>query len=170
MLSFVMSLTSRQNLLATAIAARSKRSQCPASGTKSGSPSSGMVPLLLPRLRHFHHQQRRSLKMSSEPIFKQQFGNKLHHLTPLTPNVDPQEYGYIRDESSKTLLPTTVPDSIPLAPESVMKLIKCNCSGEGPCRTMRCSCSHSKLPCTLFCNCGATNECLNELTKAATSE
>ena len=38
------------------------------------------------------------------------------------PNVDPQEYGYIRDESSKTLLPTTVPDGIPLAPESVMKL------------------------------------------------
>ena len=44
--------------------------------------SSGMVPLLLPRLRHFHHRQRRSLKMSSEPIFKQQFGSKLHHLTP----------------------------------------------------------------------------------------
>jgi hypothetical protein len=44
------------------------------------------------------------------------------HATSLDPpNLDLQEYGYIRDESSKTLLPTTVPDGTPLAPESVMK-------------------------------------------------
>ena len=81
------------------------------------------------------------------------------------PIVDPQEYGYVKIESSKTLLPTTVPDGIPLAPADVMKLIKCNCGSDSPCRTMRCSCNQSKLPCTLFCNCNASTDCLNELNK-----
>ena len=79
------------------------------------------------------------------------------------PPIDPREYGYVRDESSKTLLPTTVADGVTLAPEDIMTLIKCNCEGANPCRTMRCSCSCS--PCTLFCKCNAASKCLNKLTK-----
>lgn len=62
------------------------------------------------------------------------------------PPIDPREYGYVRDEPSKTLLPTTVPDGVTLAPGDITTL-----SATNPCRTMRCSCSRSKLPCTLFC-------------------
>ena len=43
------------------------------------------------------------------------------------PALDPVEYGYVRHEPSKTLLPTTVPEGVTLAPEEIMTLIKCNC-------------------------------------------
>ena len=78
------------------------------------------------------------------------------------PALDPVEYGYVRHEPSKTLLPTTVPDGVTLAPDEIMTLIECNCEGASACRNMRCSCSRSKLPCTLFCKCKAGDECLNE--------
>ena len=42
------------------------------------------------------------------------------------PPIDPREYGYVRDEPSKTLLPTTVPDGVTLASGDIMTLIKCN--------------------------------------------
>ena len=64
------------------------------------------------------------------------------------PALDPVEYGYVRHEPSKTLLPTTVPDGVTLAPDEIMTLIKCNCEGASACRNRRCNCSRSKLPCT----------------------
>ena len=82
-----------------------------------------------------------------------------------SPARDPVEYGYVRHEPSKTLLPTTVPDAVTLAPDEIMTLIKCNCEGTSACRNMRCSCSRSKLPCALFCKCNGGDKCLNELTK-----
>ena len=81
------------------------------------------------------------------------------------PTLDPVEYEYVRHEPSKTLLPTTVPDGVTLAPDEIMTLIKCNCEGASACRNMSCSCSRSKLPCALFCKCNAGDEFLNELTK-----
>ena len=81
------------------------------------------------------------------------------------PALDPIEYGYVRYEPSKTLLPTTVPDDVTLAPDEIVSLMKCNCEGASACRNTRCSCSRSKLPCTLFCKCNAGDECFNELTK-----
>lgn len=81
------------------------------------------------------------------------------------PAVDPTEHGYTRHEPSKSLLPTTVPDGVSLAPDEIMALIKCNCDDTAPCRNMRCGCSRSKLPCTLFCKCNGGIECHNELTK-----
>ena len=86
------------------------------------------------------------------------------------PDVDPVNFGYSRHEPSKSLLPVTVPADVPLAPDEIMKLIKCSCEGPSPCRTQRCSCSRLKLPCTLFCKCNAGSECLNDLTKTVTSQ
>ena len=40
--------------------------------------------------------------------------------------LDPVEYEYVRHEPSKTLLPTTVPQGVTLAPDEIMPLIKCN--------------------------------------------
>ena len=81
------------------------------------------------------------------------------------PALDPVEYGYARHEPSKTLLPTTVPDSVTLAPDEIMTLIKCNYEGASAFRNKRCNCNCSKLPCTLFFKCNGGDECLNELTK-----
>ena len=50
------------------------------------------------------------------------------------PALDPVEYGYVRQKPSKTLLPTTVPDGVTLAPDEIMTLIKCNCEGASACR------------------------------------
>lgn len=80
------------------------------------------------------------------------------------PSIDPVEFGYVRHEPSKSLVPVTVPAGVPLAPDEILSLIKCNCQGDKRCGTQRCSCSRQKLPCTLFCGCNAGNECFNELT------
>lgn len=85
------------------------------------------------------------------------------------PAADPVNFGCTKHEPSKSLLPVTVPASVPLAPEEIMQLIKCGCEGSSPCRTLRCSCSRLKLPCTLFCKCNAGSECLNDLTKTVTT-
>ena len=81
------------------------------------------------------------------------------------PALNPQEYGYVKDESMKILLPTTVPVGVPLAPDNVLKLIKCNCAGDKRCRTTKCSCNRSNLPCTVFCSCNGESDCKNKLTK-----
>lgn len=81
------------------------------------------------------------------------------------PALDAVEYGYVRHEPSKTLLPTTVPNGVTLPRDEIMTLIKYNCKGASAYRNMRCSCSRSRLPCTLISKCNAGDECLNELTK-----
>ena len=37
------------------------------------------------------------------------------------PPLDPSQYGFTRDERSKSMVPTTVPDSVELAPTDVLK-------------------------------------------------
>ena len=59
------------------------------------------------------------------------------------PALDPVEYGYVRHEPSKTLLPTTVPEGVTLAPDEIMTLIKCNWEGASACSNMRCNCRRS---------------------------
>ncbi len=81
------------------------------------------------------------------------------------PSLNPQEYGYVKDEIMKILLPTTVPDGVSLAPNIILKLIKCNCAGEKRCRRTNYSCNRSKLPCTVFCNCNGKSDCKCKLTK-----
>ena len=55
------------------------------------------------------------------------------HALQLHPQkLEPTEYGWIKDESAKSLQPTTVPADTPLAPSSILKLIRCTCSSETP--------------------------------------
>ncbi|KAG1677196.1 hypothetical protein GQR58_013996 [Nymphon striatum] len=68
------------------------------------------------------------------------------------PAVDPTEHGYTRHESSKSLLPTTVPDGVSLAPDEIMALIKCNCDDTAPCRNMRCQLIKNNIICILIKN------------------
>ena len=47
-----------------------------------------------------------------------------HALDPHPPALLPETYGWLRNETSETLTPMTVPEGIVLAPEDVPKLIK----------------------------------------------
>ena len=68
---------------------------------------------------------------------------------PDLPQLDPTEYGWTRDEVSKSLISIMVFSEVKMAPPEVFKLIRCGCSSSNPYSTARCSCSASKLPCTL---------------------
>ena len=91
-------------------------------------------------------------------------------VSPDPPPADPLNYGYVRHEPSKSLLPITVPNGVALAPDAIMSLIKCNCQeSKSRCKTSKCTCNRAKLPCTLFCKCNGGDDCLNELTRTVTA-
>ena len=88
-----------------------------------------------------------------------------HALHSAPPLIDPLNNGVILDTSTKSLLPISLPEAIPLAPENILKLIRCSCETDTPCKTMRCRCASAKLPCTVFCHCHA-DACYNQLPKS----
>ncbi len=161
---FLMLLTRQQSLSVLAIAKQFMKRRCMSDvrykiwTTKFGNTatSAPKIQALLPTTEAFVENVKRSHIQTG--IWKAA-------LTLDPPTLDLVEYGYVRHEPSKSLIPTTVPDGVTLAPDDIMSVIKCNCEGASACRNMRCSCNRSKLPCTLFCKCEAGDECLNELTK-----
>ena len=78
----------------------------------------------------------------------------LQQLSP--PEMDPELHGWIKDTKLKTLQPVPFPVETELAPEFVMRLIRCGCKSATPCRTCVCSCTADGLNCTIFCACYAT--------------
>ena len=72
--------------------------------------------------------------------------------------MDPTEYGWIKDEATKSLVPTTS-----LAPQSILKLIKCSCASVDLSKSLRCVCHQAKLSCTMLCAC-INSTCMNEHT------
>ena len=78
----------------------------------------------------------------------------------------PTEFGWIREWATRSLSPVTVPRGIPLAPEDILQLIKCQCDTEGPCGSMCCGCNKAPLGCTVFCVCQGSIACKNEQTVA----
>ena len=50
---------------------------------------------------------------------------------------------------------------VPYAPEQILKLVKCGCVSERPCKGANCGCMGHQLPCTMFCVCGCGRACLN---------
>ncbi len=81
------------------------------------------------------------------------------------PELDPTQYGWYRDATTKMLQPVMLPEDVSPAPISVLKLIKCGCSSGRPCSTARCSCASAKLSCSMFCTCRGREDCHNEQTK-----
>ena len=79
-------------------------------------------------------------------------------------SLEPTDYGWMKEASMKSLRPTTVPADTPLAPSDILKMIRCACSSETPCKSSRCGCNHAKLACTMFCSCQASNACHNDQT------
>ena len=53
------------------------------------------------------------------------------------PSLNPAEYGWIRDEPSKCLLPVLLPPGKAAAPDELLKMIRCGCESEEPCHKWR---------------------------------
>ena len=86
-------------------------------------------------------------------------------LNPST--LDPTAFGYMKDEATKSLIPVTTPPNVKLAPANILRLIRCNCTSDNPCKSSGCGCNKAKLACTMFCACHASVRCLNDQTRAA---
>ena len=72
------------------------------------------------------------------------------------PELHVEKYGWVKDSKLKTLQPVLIPTNVELAPETVMRLIRCGCKSVNPCRTLSCSCKRDGLNCTIFCACYAS--------------
>ena len=81
------------------------------------------------------------------------------------PNLDPTEYGWSRDEDTKSLQPVMLPSSKSPAPDYILKLVCCSCASESPCSSSRCGCVAANLACTVFCHCQGGSVCRNEQTR-----
>ncbi len=77
------------------------------------------------------------------------------------PDLNPTDFGWSKDIHTGSLTATTVPAGTPLAPQKLLKLIKCTCKGEIPCGTRRCSCRNAGIVCTMFCECHSDGQCWN---------
>ena len=77
--------------------------------------------------------------------------------------MDPTAYGwYMKDRSLTAVM---LPPNTALAPDALLKIVKCSCKGEKLCNTHRCSCNISEMTCTVFCNCKRDDECWNHHTR-----
>ena len=88
-------------------------------------------------------------------------------LQPYPPAIDPPAFGWSLAEGSKTIIPATLPSDTLLAPDDLLKLLRCSCSSETPWKTHRCSCSSASLACSVFCACQSGQGCFNERTRQA---
>ena len=71
------------------------------------------------------------------------------------PAHNPRDYGWKADDINKLLSATTVAEGVCLAPDCVLKVIRCGCDSESSCKRGNCGC-------TLFCACGVGPSCLNK--------
>jgi hypothetical protein len=69
------------------------------------------------------------------------------------PELDPELYRWVKDSTSKPLQRVTLPTGIQLAPDSIMRLIRCGCKSVTPCNKRACACMREGLGCTVFCAC-----------------
>ena len=89
----------------------------------------------------------------------------MYALSSEPPDMLSEHFGWLPNEAAKTLSSTTVPRGVTIAPEYILKLIKCQCESESPCSSLRCGCNKVRLECTMFCVCQGGIICMNEQTK-----
>ena len=83
------------------------------------------------------------------------------------PDLDPTDFGWFKDEASKSLSPVTMPKDVAPALRGVLEMIRCGCVTDPVCSTTRCGCSTAQLACTVFCGYHGTAQCNNQWTKDA---
>ena len=74
-------------------------------------------------------------------------------LNPHPSHLRPTDVGWEVDQNSGDLCPVTVAEGVALAPEELLKLMKCGCKSEMPCSTQWCGCRSSGIVCSIFCGC-----------------
>ena len=77
------------------------------------------------------------------------------------PELVPTNFGWEKDEASRSLLPVTISECVALAPMDVLKVIRCGCATDQPCATARCICGTVEMACTIFCGYHGMEECCN---------
>ena len=77
------------------------------------------------------------------------------------PPLSAVDYGWEVDKTNKCLIPRNMAEGVLYAPEQILKLVKCGCASQRPCKGGNCGCMGHQLPCTLFCACGGASACLN---------
>lgn len=82
-------------------------------------------------------------------------------LTGDSPPLDPADYGWEKDDINKCLIPRNMKEGVPYAPEYILKLVRCGCTSQQPCKSGKCGCMGRQLPCTMFCACGGGPSCAN---------
>ena len=81
------------------------------------------------------------------------------------PDLDPNHYGWHKDEDGTTLSPATLPPGVSVVPINILQMVKCGCSTSQPCYTGRCGCVGAHMSCSMFFNCSAGSVCCNEHTR-----
>ncbi len=82
--------------------------------------------------------------------------NALNLETPWN-TFDALQYGWSKDEPTRSLVPITVPANTDLAPSYIQEIIKCSCASNTPCSSANCGCNKAGIPCSVFCGCHITD-------------
>ncbi len=82
-----------------------------------------------------------------------------HNMGPLT------HMGWTRCDGSTSLAPTTVPDHVSLAPDNILKMMKCSCVSATPCKSKRCGCHNANKACTSLYACQGGDGFFNQKTR-----
>ena len=85
------------------------------------------------------------------------------------PTVDIYHHGWDKEGETKYVVPMLVNKDVSLVPEEILKVFRCGCSSDNPCKSGHCSCTKSNLPCSTFCECEGGISCRNPF-KAKASE
>ena len=75
------------------------------------------------------------------------------------PDFDPTQFGWSRDEINIVLTPTSLSDNQEYIPESLLRLVNCNCKAEAPCKNGQCGCFKQQVHCSMFWGCNPTDCC-----------
>ena len=90
-----------------------------------------------------------------------QLATWLSATTGTPPAMDPLEYGWcLKGATGSIKYPTVVPPDTTLAPEELLRVIKCGCTSSH-CTSKKCSCKVAGLKCTILCLCRGGDECEN---------
>ena len=80
------------------------------------------------------------------------------------PRLDPTDFGWSKDEVTKSLSPVTTPTNTATLPTKVLQMIRCGCSTDLSCSISKCGCVTAQLPCIVFCTCHSEEKCSNKWT------
>ena len=94
--------------------------------------------------------------INTEPLTTEAFkenGKRAQHQVLVWQSLEAQNppnwiHGWVKDEQNKSIKPVTLPSELELAPEMVLRLIKCGCHSTTPCNSRACTCNSA-----LFCAC-----------------